>query len=102
MSLASLDTIPRSQGTGHLPYAQVSTSSSLVAYDVPPQAPKPTVKKKRKRPDARQLDALNTMYARTRYPPTAEREQLARDLNMGPRTVQVWLVHLCLNHMYNF
>ena len=103
MSIASLDcTIPGSRGTMHLPCAHVPTVPSPVLYDVLPKAPKSRVKKKRKRPDARQLNALNMMYARTRYPPTPEREQLARDINMHPRTVQVWLAHLCLHHMYIF
>ena len=44
------------------------------------------------------------MYARTAYPSTEERQQLARDLEMSVRSVQIWLAHafvtnICLNSL---
>ena len=53
----------------------------------------PTVRKKRKRVDARQFKALSKVLSRTQYPTTEEREQLATDLGMRPRRVQIWLAH---------
>ena len=49
-----------------------------------------TVKKKRKRADALQLKVLNEVYDRNPFPPTAEREALAVQLGMTPRSVQIW------------
>jgi hypothetical protein len=86
-------TNPSSRNTTQLPYARVPvpTAPSPVPFDVPPEASEPTIKKKRKRADARQLEALNRMYARTAFPSTEERQQLARDLDMSARSVQIWL-----------
>jgi hypothetical protein len=85
----SLDrTIPSSRGTMQLPYAR--TSPSLFPYDVQPE---PKTKKRRKRLDPRQLEALSEMYTRTEYPSTEQRQRLADDLNLPSRRVQVWLVH---------
>jgi homeobox protein YOX1/YHP1 len=93
MSHAALDrTMQNSRGAPHLPYARVPTAPSPV-YDIPPETAEPTIKKKRKRADARQLEALNRMYARTAFPSTEERQQLARDLDMSARSVQIWLAH---------
>jgi homeobox protein YOX1/YHP1 len=79
-----------SRGATQLPYARAPTAPSPV-YDIPPETAEPTIKKKRKRADARQLEALNRMYARTAFPSTEERQQLARDLDMSARSVQIWL-----------
>ncbi|KAL1680388.1 hypothetical protein EV122DRAFT_262447 [Schizophyllum commune] len=49
-----------------------------------------TVKKKRKRADANQLRVLNDVYMRTAFPSTEERHQLAKQLDMSPRSVQIW------------
>ena len=86
-------TNPSSRNTTQLPYARVPvpTAPSPVPFDVPPEVSEPTIKKKRKRADARQLEALNRMYARTAFPSTEERQQLARDLDMSARSVQIWL-----------
>ena len=73
--------------------ARVLTASPLVLNDGSPANSKPPIKKKRKRADARQLEALNRMYAHTAFPSTEERQQLTRDLDMSPRSVQIWLVH---------
>ena len=64
-------------------------------YDVPPGIhwQQPTIKKRRKRADARQLEVLNRMYALTAYPSTEERWQLARELDMSARRVEIWLAH---------
>ncbi len=50
----------------------------------------PTIKKKRKRADANQLKVLNEVYARTAFPSTEERNTLAKQLDMSPRSVQIW------------
>ena len=50
------------------------------------------MKKKRKRADANQLRVLNATYQRTAFPSTQERESLAKELDMSPRSVQIWCV----------
>jgi homeobox protein YOX1/YHP1 len=50
----------------------------------------PQIKKKRKRADAAQLQVLNEVYSRTAFPSTEERAELARKLDMTPRSVQIW------------
>ena len=95
---------PNSRNTTQLPYALVPTAPSPVPSDVPPETSESTIKKKRKRADHRQIEALNRMYARTKFPSTEERQQLARDLDMSARRVQNWFAHaffwrhFCLNH----
>ena len=96
MSHASLDrTIRSSQGTTQLPYSRVPTAPST--YDLSPKTSEGTIKKKptkkRKRIYPRQLAVLNRTYACTSLPSTKERAQLARDLDMSPRRVQIWWVH---------
>ena len=66
---------------------------SPVDYEPPADATEPTIKKKRKRADARQLEHLNATYNRTAFPSTEERAQLAKDLDMSARSVQIWLEH---------
>jgi homeobox protein YOX1/YHP1 len=85
--------------TAQLPYASVSTSLPLVSNDLSAEAPEPTTTKKRKVKDARQIRELNRVYSRTAYPSTEKRQQLARDLNLTPRCVQVWLVHLFIPYV---
>jgi hypothetical protein len=63
-----------------------------VPQDGAAETSEPTIKR-RKRADARQLEALKRMYARTAFPSTEERQQLARDLGMSARSVQVWWAH---------
>ncbi|KAI0035880.1 hypothetical protein K488DRAFT_68082 [Vararia minispora EC-137] len=69
-----------------MPYAR-TTSVSGSEYE--PHA-EPTIKKKRKRADARQLEVLNSVYARTAFPSTEERAQLGSQLGMSARSVQIW------------
>jgi homeobox protein YOX1/YHP1 len=64
-----------------------------VPYNVPPKIQGSTIKKRRKRANARQLEALNRVYARTAFPSSEEREQLVRELDMSARSVQIWLAH---------
>lgn len=52
--------------------------------------PEPMIKKKRKRADAEQLKVLNDTYARTAFPSTEERIELAKKLGMSARSVQIW------------
>jgi len=85
---------PNTRGVAQLPFARTAPSAPTpVPYDIPAETPEPTIKKKRKRADARQLEALNRMYARTAFPSTEERLQLAKDLDMSARSVQIWLAH---------
>jgi len=67
------------------------------ASDISPDHPPP--KKKRKRADAEQLRVLNEVYARTAFPSTEERQELAIKLNMTPRSVQIWYVSYFLHHL---
>ncbi|KAF9070115.1 hypothetical protein BDP27DRAFT_1264067 [Rhodocollybia butyracea] len=67
------------------------------SYTPPPISPttgnvrnEPTIKKKRKRADPNQLRVLNETYARTAFPSTEERQQLAKLLDMSARSVQIW------------
>ncbi|KAF8461765.1 hypothetical protein DFH94DRAFT_71127 [Russula ochroleuca] len=92
MSYASFDLTMYQDSRAH-PYARAPIALSPVPYDVPPETQEPTIKKKRKRADARQLDSLNTVYARTASPSTEERQQLASDLDLSARAVQIWLAH---------
>ena len=86
--------LPRGAILTVVPNARVPTSPSPVPHDVPSETADPIIKKRcRKRVDARQLEALNGMYARTAFPSTEERQQLARDLDMSARRVQIWLAH---------
>jgi len=63
----------------------------LPEYEQPPvETTEPQIKKKRKRADARQLEVLNGTYHRTAFPSTEERTQLAKDLDMSARSVQIW------------
>lgn len=54
----------------------------------------PTIKKKRKREDACQLEVLNATYARTAFPTKEERAALVKELDMSARSVQTWLAHI--------
>lgn len=93
MSHASFDrTISGSRGTP-LPYTRVAAARSPVPYNMPSETPEPTVKKKAKRLDAHQIEALSRVYACTPYPTTEERRQLASDLDMSARSVQIWFAH---------
>jgi homeobox protein YOX1/YHP1 len=69
------------------------SSAAAAPYPQPPASPTeetPQVKKKRKRADAAQLEILNEVYNRTAFPSTEERAELARKLDMTPRSVQIW------------
>ena len=89
-----------SRGPMQLPYAPVLTAPPPAPFDVPHETSDPTIKKKRKRADARQLEALNGVYTRTAFPSTEERQQLARDLDMSARSVQIWLAHAFVFDIY--
>ncbi|KAI0268801.1 hypothetical protein BC834DRAFT_653852 [Gloeopeniophorella convolvens] len=92
MAHASVErTMPSSRNAAtQLPYARAPPSMSPVDYDPHPEAGEPTIKKKRKRADARQLEVLNATYARTAFPSTEERAALAKELDMSARSVQIW------------
>ncbi|KAJ7594007.1 Homeodomain-like protein [Mycena floridula] len=75
---------PYGRSSGHVP----------ASYSPPPVSPtsseEPTIKKKRKRADANQLKILVETYNRTAFPSTDERLELAKLLDMTPRSVQIW------------
>ncbi|KAI9276564.1 hypothetical protein BY458DRAFT_505364 [Sporodiniella umbellata] len=48
------------------------------------------VKAKRRRANSEQLQVLNRVFDRTFFPSTQVRAELGRQLNMNPRTVQIW------------
>ena len=77
-----------------LPYARNAPElQSPVDFGPPSDLTEPTIKKKRKRADARQLEVLNATYNRTAFPSTEERAALAKQLDMSARSVQIWLAH---------
>lgn len=47
-------------------------------------------KPKRRRANGVQLRVLNETYTRTMFPTTEERAEIARQINMTPRQVQIW------------
>jgi len=66
-----------------------------LASVTPPDHPPP---KKGKRANAEQLRALNKVYARTAFPSTEERQDLALRLGLTPRNVQIWYASYLLHH----
>ena len=94
MSLTALERTVPSPRTHLPPYAR--PPMPLAHYDLQPESTEPTIKKKRKRADARQLEVLNATYARTAFPSTEERAELAKKLDMSARSVQIWLAHALL------
>ncbi|KAJ1657620.1 hypothetical protein IWQ61_003014 [Dispira simplex] len=48
------------------------------------------LKAKRKRATTEQVQALNRVFETTSFPSTEMRKELAKQLNMTPRTVQIW------------
>jgi len=56
----------------------------------PLRVEEPAIKKKRKRTDIRLSEVLNVVYTRTAFPSTEERLKIANDLDMPPRSVQIW------------
>ena len=84
-------TATRSSAHTTSPYSRHPPASNVSSDHPPP-------KKKRKRADADQLRVLNEVYARTAFPSTEERQELAAKLNMTPRSVQIWYVSYFLHH----
>ncbi|TDL16027.1 hypothetical protein BD410DRAFT_691684, partial [Rickenella mellea] len=72
------------------PYARADSDISSGHSPQPETPTEPVIKKKRKRADATQLKILNEVYARTAFPTTEERQELAKILNMSARSVQIW------------
>ncbi|RKO90758.1 hypothetical protein BDK51DRAFT_18117, partial [Blyttiomyces helicus] len=48
------------------------------------------MKAKRKRPSVEQVKVLSLVFDRTFFPQTDLRQALARELDMCPRSIQVW------------
>ena len=95
-------TVPSLRTTTQSPYTRAAPAISPVDDESQPGSAEPTIKKKRKRADARQLEVLNATYNRTAFPSTEERAQLAKQLDMSARSVQIWLVHPVCRHPSNF
>lgn len=76
------------------PYARYSGTPQYAEVepepDIPPEESVKPTKPKRKRADPHQLEVLNRTYQRTAFPSTEERAQLAVELGMPPRSVQIW------------
>lgn len=76
------------------PYGRSPSHGVPTSTTPPPVSPttpeESTIKKKRKRADARQLKVLNETYNRTAFPSTEERLALAKELDMTARSVQIW------------
>ena len=68
------------------PPSSPSSSSSSVSKHARPQEDKV----KRRRATQKQLDVLNSVFERTIFPSTQLRAELGRQLDMSPRTVQIW------------
>ncbi|KAF8558035.1 homeobox-domain-containing protein [Imleria badia] len=77
---------------GPSPYARGQVTNSVLTQEPASVlvTEEPVIKKKRKRADAAQLKVLNETYARTAFPSTEERAELARKLDMSARSVQIW------------
>ncbi|KAF9244945.1 hypothetical protein BU15DRAFT_41653 [Melanogaster broomeanus] len=77
---------------GPSPYARGQVTNAPLTEEPAPMLPgeEPLIKKKRKRADAAQLKVLNETYARTAFPSTEERADLAKKLDMSARSVQIW------------
>lgn len=86
--------LPREEVNPHARYAshpQYEQAEHEIV--VPPEkSDKPATKPRRKKANKAQLEVLNRTYQRTAYPSAAEREQLATELGMLPRSVQIWYV----------
>jgi homeobox domain-containing protein len=101
MSHASLErNLPSPRAAAQLPYVRAPPASSSVPHDIPAETPELTVKR-RMRPDARQLEALNGMFCRTTKPSTELQLQLANKLNMSLQRVQNWLAHIFVYMYYS-
>lgn len=80
-----------SNGRADRPTSHSRSSSNVSPYPQPVLGgEEPVIKKKRKRADAGQLEVLNEVYNRTAFPSTEERAELAKKLDMTPRSVQIW------------
>ncbi|THH14241.1 hypothetical protein EW146_g6066 [Bondarzewia mesenterica] len=90
MGHATVERTVSSRNVAPMPYTRGAPVMSPVDYEVTESASEPTIKKKRKRADAHQLKVLNDVYARTAFPSTEERAELARKLDMSARSVQIW------------
>lgn len=69
-------------------YLEDTTSSELINNNN--NNNNQVVKGKRKRASSQQLKVLNRVFATTSFPSTEVRNQLAAELAMTPRTVQIW------------
>lgn len=75
-----------SELSAYLPtIGQAATSPTSRLSQLPTET-----KPKRRRANATQLKLLNETYARTMFPTTEERAEIARRINMTPRQVQIW------------
>ncbi|KAG9100763.1 hypothetical protein FRC06_003761 [Ceratobasidium sp. 370] len=87
--------IPRTEVS---PHPTVSSQASTPRTSHSPEVSTET-KPKRRRANATQLQLLNETYARTMFPTTDERAEIARRINMTPRQVQIWYAQLVLHFL---
>ncbi|ETW80428.1 hypothetical protein HETIRDRAFT_169178 [Heterobasidion irregulare TC 32-1] len=90
MGHPSVERTVSSRNVASLPYSRGPPVMSPIDYDTAESSAEPTIKKKRKRADPHQLKILNDVYARTAFPSTEERADLAKRLDMSARSVQIW------------
>jgi homeobox protein YOX1/YHP1 len=79
--------VPRT--SAQLPFAR-NAPEMASPVDYLSDSSEPTIKKNRKRADARQLEVLNATYNRTAFPSTEEHAALAKQLDLSVRSVQIW------------
>lgn len=89
-SRSGYEEAPRSSSPYGRSSSQMPPPQSGTPPPISPTNEEPSIKKKRKRADAAQLKVLNETYARTAFPSTEERIQLAKLLDMTARSVQIW------------
>lgn len=89
--MTTYEGLDESRGHHHRPSSPHHKGSSQASPPSnSPTEESSTVKKKRKRADPAQLKVLNETYNRTAFPSTEERLELAKALDMSPRSVQIW------------
>jgi homeobox protein YOX1/YHP1 len=90
----TFETLDGSRSHHHRPSSPPHKSTSQPSPpSISPIEESSTIKKKRKRADPAQLKVLNETYNRTAFPSTEERLELAKALDMSPRSVQIWYVY---------
>ncbi|KAI9230824.1 MAG: hypothetical protein DHS80DRAFT_21063 [Piptocephalis tieghemiana] len=66
------------------------SSSSSPSIPIPPSSPHSSSRPRRRRANPQQLAILNQVFTHTFFPTSELRDQLALELGMSSRTVQIW------------